>query len=213
MEIYENLSIESLPNEEWRDVVGYEEAYQVSNLGRVRSRDRIVTSKRYKNRHETGRVLRQRFDKDGYLTFNAKWNGRSQLLKVHREVAKAFINNPNNLPCIDHINGIRNMNVVSNLRWCTVKENNGFNLARENKSKVVKQSYVNNDVLRSIRAETFRKTKSKAVDAYYKGVLIGSFSSQREASSFCKVTESCVSSIILGKKDNCNGYSFRRKYE
>ena len=148
MEIYENLSIESLPNEEWRDVVGYEEAYQVSNLGRVRSKDRIVTSKRYKNRHETGRVLRQRFDKDGYLTFNAKWNGRSQLLKVHREVAKAFINNPNNLPCIDHINGIRHMNVVSNLRWCTVKQNNGFYLARENKSKVVKQSYVNNDALR-----------------------------------------------------------------
>jgi hypothetical protein len=213
MEIYENLSIESLPNEEWRDVVGYEEAYQVSNLGRVRSKDRIVTSKRYKNRHETGRVLRQRFDKDGYLTFNAKWNGRSQLLKVHREVAKAFINNPNNLPCIDHINGIRHMNVVSNLRWCTVKQNNGFYLARENKSKVVKQSYVNNDALRSIRAETFRKTKSKAVDAYYKGALIGSFSSQRDAASFCKVTESCVLSIILGKKDNCNGYSFRRKYE
>jgi hypothetical protein len=45
MEIYENLSIESLPNEEWRDVVGLEGLYQVSNLGRVRSLPRMIEKK------------------------------------------------------------------------------------------------------------------------------------------------------------------------
>lgn len=213
MEIYENLSNESLPNEEWRDVVGWEEAYQVSNLGRVRSKNRIVTSQRYKNRHQIGKVLKQRFDKDGYLTFNAKWNNKQQLLKVHREVAKAFIPNPNNYPCVDHIGGVRHLNDVCSLRWCTVQQNVTFDLARQNKSKATKKSYVGNDALRKFRSDLFRKIKSKAVNCYYNDEFIGCFDSQTQAATYCKLSASKVSEIVLGKSESYKGYSFKRKYE
>ena len=70
MEIYENLSIESLPNEEWRDLVGYEGLYQVSNLGRVRSVDKIIkTGRGYVSRLVKGKmkkikVVRKRWQKN-----------------------------------------------------------------------------------------------------------------------------------------------------
>ena len=213
MKIYENLSIDSLPNEEWRDVVGYEEAYQVSSLGRIRSKDRIVVSDYYKNRHERGRVLKQQFDKDGYLVFNAKWRGKNQMLKVHRELAKAFIPNLDNLSSIDHIDGKRDNNSITNLRWCSNRQNNSYDLARQNKSLAVSKSYENNPSLRNTRAILFRKIKSKPIIAFFNGQHCGIFDSQREASVFCGISESIVSSITLGKKESYKGYTFKRKYE
>ena len=202
--------MDSLPNEEWRDVVGYADAYQVSNFGRVRSKDRVVISTYYKNRHERGRVLRQSHDKDGYLTFNAKWNGRSQRLKSHREVAKAFIPNQNNLPSIDHVDGRRDNNHIDNLRWCTNRQNQSYQLARQNKSIATTKSYENNDSLRKLRAKTFSKAKSKPIIAYYNDQYIGIFDRQRDAACFCGLSESMVSAIVLGKKEGYKGYTFNR---
>ena len=177
----------------WKDVVGFEEAYQVSDFGRVRSKDRVVVTKRYKNRHERGKVLKLRKDKDGYYTFNAKWCGLNRLLKVHREVAKCFIANPQNYPCIDHINGVRDDNRVENLRWCTVKMNSNFELAKKNKSEAVKQSYSNKPELRMIRANTFRKTKMKKVEVFENDHSLGVFESQIRAAEFLGVSHSLIS--------------------
>ena len=121
MEIYENLSIESLPNEEWRDVVGYEGLYQVSNLGRILCCEKVTT---------TNILLRSKIKKcairtNGYLgttLYDASTNRRKQV-SIHRLVAEAFIPNPDNKPCVDHIDTNRTNNTKENLRWCTYKEN------------------------------------------------------------------------------------------
>jgi hypothetical protein len=92
--------------EEWRDVVGYEGLYEISNMGNVR-RDgcnRSIGGKRYCNI-------------DLYKDTVCKWFG------VHRLVAKAFITNPDNKPEVDHINKNTKDNRVENLRWVTSKEN------------------------------------------------------------------------------------------
>ena len=105
-------------------------------------------------------------DKDGYEGVNLKIGGKSYRKKVHRLVAEAFIDNPNNYPCIDHINGIRDDNRVENLRYCTVKMNANYELAKKNRSLAIKQSYVNNPNLREIRANTFGKSNMQRIEVF-----------------------------------------------
>ena len=110
-------------SEVWKAIGGHEE-YEVSTYGRVRKAG-------------TGIILKLAYDKDGYLTIGLTRNGKQSRHKVHRLVASAFIPNPGNKPCIDHINGVRDYNAVDNLRWCSVGDNNGFEMARMRKSKAL----------------------------------------------------------------------------
>ena len=110
--------------EEWKDIEGYENLYQVSNMGRVKSLDRLVKASRGGFRGVKGQLMSLCKDKDGYLILRLAKNGKHKNYKVHRLVAQAFIPNPENKPCIDHINGIVSDNRLENLRWTTHKENN-----------------------------------------------------------------------------------------
>lgn len=84
--------------------------YEVSSEGHVRIK-------------ETGYVLKEWTDKDGYLSCTLSLNGEKKKWRVHRLIATAFIPNPNNKPEINHINSIRNDNRVENLEWTTRSEN------------------------------------------------------------------------------------------
>lgn len=122
MEIYQNLSLGNLPNEEWRDVVGYEGLYQVSNLGRIKSLDRYVEYPNYIKRIN-GRIMSQQDNSKGYLMVNLSLNGFTKKLYVHRLVAEAFIPNLANKVEVNHIDLNKKNNIISNLEWCTKKEN------------------------------------------------------------------------------------------
>lgn len=108
--------------EEWRDVVGFDGLYQISNFGKVKRKNKKHTLKPTK--------------KDGYDTVTLCVNGKRRYLSVHRLVAQAFIPNPENKPCIDHKDGNRDNNNADNLRWCTVKENNSYPIVLQRKSGV-----------------------------------------------------------------------------
>lgn len=150
----------------WKDIKGYEGHYQVSNIGRVKSLDRIIYTKYYyRGRKQKGEILKLQKDKDGYVVCPLKKEGKSYILKVHRMVAKAFIDNPNNYSCVDHINGIRDDNRVENLRWCTNKQNANFELAKVNRRNAA-LNILGNNALRKLRAETFRKAKIKRVELF-----------------------------------------------
>ena len=112
--------------EVWKDVVGYEDRYQVSNIGRVRSKDIVLHKSDGKTEFRKGRIVKLELTKTGYTQYlfsNGTGNPR-KLMLIHRVVAMAFIPNTENKPNIDHINTIRNDNRVENLRWCTQSENN-----------------------------------------------------------------------------------------
>lgn len=106
---------------EWRNIHGYEGLYQVSDTGEVRSVDRITTGSR--TRKIKGVVLKKTKTTTGYLAVTLCKDGKPKIEKVHRLVAKAFIENPNGKPNINHIDNNPLNNNVSNLEWCTQSEN------------------------------------------------------------------------------------------
>ena len=95
--------------EKWKDVGGYEGLYKISNFGRVKGKHCI------KLQQDNGK---------GYLMVHLSKNGKSQWHLVHRLVAKAFIENTENKPTVNHIDGNRKNNKFNNLEWATYSENN-----------------------------------------------------------------------------------------
>ena len=198
-------------NEVWKDIEGFEGYAQVSNMGNIRTLDRVIQTKHYhRGRKERGRIIKLQYDKDGYVVCPLKKHGRGYLLKIHRLVAKAFVPNPSKHPCVDHIDGVRDNNVCSNLRWCTVKQNCSFDIAKKNKSESIKNSYVGNNNLRTLRAETFRKSLSKKVRVYINGHLFKEYNSQTEASKDLNISQSSISACLCGRMNGINGYTFKR---
>lgn len=109
----------------WKDIEGFEGYYQVSNKGSVKALDRKVPNRnRIINRK--GHVLKQ-YKQGKYYGVALNKNGINKMFLVHRLVAKAFISNPENKPCVNHINPVTKDfcdNRVENLEWATYSENN-----------------------------------------------------------------------------------------
>lgn len=115
-----------MSNEIWKDVVGYEGIYEVSNHGRVRTHAEKMT---WSSRHKTWRHWKQRYLKDktpnGRDVRVALWkDGKVKDFLVHRLVAYAFIPMIEGKDCINHIDGNPKNNNVENLEWCNHLENN-----------------------------------------------------------------------------------------
>ena len=113
--------------EEWRDIKGYEGKYQVSSHGRVKSL----------NYHREGKekILKPEVLKKGYLRVDLHNGAKRNKIQVHRLVAEAFIDNPNNYPQVNHKDENKQNNHVENLEWCTNKYNANYGTKLEKISK------------------------------------------------------------------------------
>lgn len=110
--------------EQWRNIEGYENLYQVSNFGRVKSLDRALKSThKNSNLFRKGRILKPGYDRKGYSFVVLSKESKKKVVKVHRLVAKAFILNPLNLPFVNHKDENPRNNKAYNLEWCTNKYN------------------------------------------------------------------------------------------
>lgn len=108
--------------EMWKDIPGYVGLYQVSDLGRVRSVDRVIPRKNGPLPLK-GKILKQFVKNSGRLEVHLSREGKWTHWLVHRLVAIAFLDNPNNLPQINHLNGDPRDNRLVNLEWCDQSRN------------------------------------------------------------------------------------------
>ena len=104
--------------EEWKTIENYEN-YQVSNFGRIKSLERIDNN----NHLVKERILKQSTNKYGYQQVHLCRDGKQKMLYVHRLVAMAFIDNPNNYEQVNHKDENKCNNHVDNLEWCDCKYN------------------------------------------------------------------------------------------
>lgn len=140
--------------EVWQDIKDYEGYYQVSNVGGVRALERIVAYKGTGPRKRSSKILKMYPDPGGYLNVRLCKGGKTKNLRVHRLVAQAFIDNPNDYPVVNHLNATTNDNRVENLAWCTIQQNNHHTISMGNALHI----YGSNNHLSKIN-----ETKAKAI--------------------------------------------------
>lgn len=180
-------------SEEWRDVIGWEGVYQVSNSGNVRTvqheylrRGRICLA----NSHLCKQVL----DKDGYARVHLRYNGKSSTVPVHRLVAIAFIPNELNFPMINHKDEDKLNNNVYNLEWCDATYNNNYGCRSKKASEALRN----------------RSDTSKRVSQYdTNGVLIRIYPSLKEIKRIFGYDPSFMRNACNGMHKTAYGYVWK----
>lgn len=181
----------SKEKEEWRPVKGFEGQYEVSDWGRIRSVDRVVIDKNGKKYFKRGRLLIPGRTTNGYHTVGLTKKVRA--LSLHRLVAETFIPNPDNKPCVDHINTVKTDNRAENLRWVTHSENMLNSLTRKR-----------------IKNNGHQK---KVYQYDLKGNFLKEFDSITEASESVNAQVCQISACCQGRVQSSNGFqwSFEKK--
>lgn len=186
-----------MQEEIWKDVVGYEGLYEVSNLGRVRSLDRVVAHHTAGTAVRRGKMMSLSFD-GNYLNVSFSRDGKTVTRRVHRVVAEAFIPNPNNYSDVDHIDCNKLNNHIDNLRWCTSADNTRY--ARENVLINVRPYSEWPEEHRERSAAANRRPVIRSDGKWYK--------STTDAAKDLGVSRGSVSHVLRGLNETCQGYSF-----
>lgn len=125
----------------WKDIVGYEGIYKVSNLGRVKSY----------SRYPHGKLLSGVKSKNGYYKVILCKNKQKITISIHRLVATTFLPNPNNLPQVNHKDEDKSNNSLDNLEWCSASYNHNYGTGIERTSKgesrQVVQATINGEII------------------------------------------------------------------
>ena len=203
------LSLEDLIGESWRPIVGYEDKYLVSNFGRVKSLERILTksdvpnAKWSRQKHPT-KILKSYKNMYGYYMVYLSNRGSTKSFLVHRLVGMAFIPNINNLPQINHKDECKTHNSVwinldgsidfekSNLEWCDNKYNSNYGTKRQR-----------------IAEKLSRPVQKYGTD----GFLICEYPSAMEASRQTGLSVSRIVDCCNGRKKSVTGGGYFWKYK
>lgn len=171
------------------------EFYEVDRNGNVYSLNRMVKGRNCM-RNTGNRILRPTKDKDGYLYVVLQENGKITTKKIHRIVGETFIPNPNNLPQLNHIDGIKIHNYPENLEWCTSSENIQHSYNANLKHITTKQK-----TLASIRHRGEGSSTAKLTEIQVLEIKRRALSGEKQItlSREFNVTDTSINYIIKGK--------------
>ncbi|WP_434577546.1 NUMOD4 motif-containing HNH endonuclease [Pseudomonas sp. Z1-6] len=171
--------------EVWKDVLGLEGAYQVSNIGRVRSLDRMCVGPTGRTRRRQGALMKQTLDKGYFLVSLFSPEGKT-LRRVHRLVAEAFHGAPPEDAVVNHLDGDKTNNNASNLEWTTVQGNTAHSY--ETGLQVGRKGAAHHNT--RISEESVRAIVQRLVAGDYQSVIASDFG----------VGQAQISLINLGKR-------------
>lgn len=176
----------------WKVIQGYDGYYEVSDTGLVRSLDRFISDSKTGTKHLKGSMMKQTIstgrDGTGYYVVNLHKNHRSFVSTVHRLVAETFIENPDNLPTVNHKDGDKHNNNVANLEWASYAENNIHALLNE---------------LRHPRGNEIAKM-------IMNGNIVARYKSACEASRLIGIGRSSISHCLNGRSHSAGGFMWRK---
>lgn len=174
--------------EEWRDIKGFEGAYQVSNLGNVRSLDRDYIVADGVHRHYKGKLLTRVNAGKGYYIVMMQYKGRKSQQRVCRLVADAFCPNPYGYTQVNHKDENKSNDCADNLEWCTASYNVNYGTA--NKGRSIKHS---------------RKINQYDLNGNY----IRSWGSLTQAAKELKLYTTNISKACKGKYRICGNFKWK----
>ncbi|AMS01355.1 HNH homing endonuclease [Bacillus phage AR9] len=178
----------------WKEIIGFEGLYEISNTGLVKSLKREVSGKLNSIRIIDEKILSSTNNGKGYLVVTLYRDKKRYYKKIHRLVAEAFIENSENKPEVNHKDGIKTNNCVSNLEWSTTKEN---------------CNHRQKTGLGNINNATKAKYKPIAKLDLTTGEIISTYKSVKEvAKEFdCKID--AIARVARGQRNSYKGYGFK----
>ena len=183
--------------EEWRDIKGYEGIYQVSNLGRVKG---LLTN----------RIMALEKCKNGYIRVGLNSHNKQKHFLLHRLVLIAFDGEHEDKTYVDHIDGNPTNNKLSNLRWCTMKENTMNPITRIRKSLSKIGHAVSEETRRKIAEKNKKGTKPAKYFIKVRCVETGkTYISLAEASRDTKTDARTIKKCVQNKQCATNAYHWR----
>ncbi|MED0951988.1 NUMOD4 domain-containing protein [Bacillus cereus] len=157
-----SIEFQPIEGEVWKNITGYDESYQISNLGRVKSFQTVFGEKKGSKKAK----LRRLSNKGGYLSIGLNKDKKQSHFYVHVLVANEFIPNPYNKPYVNHINSNPSDNRVENLEWATHSENMRHKeLGPNSTSKPINQYDLKGSFIKKFNSlkEALRETGAKRI--------------------------------------------------
>jgi hypothetical protein len=186
-------------NEKWKDIVGYEGLYQVSNYGRIKSLSNKIKYSSGIIHFYPEKILKQQ-KIQGYCYAGLTKNKKQKKFRVHRLVAEAFIENPYNYEQVNHLDFDKTNNTIENLEWCDAYRQNQHSALKPNRKWG----------LSNIRRYGKLNHKSKKVlQINMNGDIVSVFDSGCLAQKETLIHQSRISACCLGIRKTAGGFKWR----
>lgn len=193
--------------EVWKDVAGFEGLYQISSKGRVKSLERLTPGKLGSLRRTQEKMMKLQKNIKGYPTVMLHKDGKGHAKLVHRLVAYAFIENPLNLPQVNHKDTNKENNNIENLEWITGIDNMRHAFA----NKCFRPTEKQREHARQEQMKIAIRRRRPVVMCTKEGEKLRCFESIREAEKATGINNSKITAVCKCHRKTAGGYIWKYK--